>query len=131
VVVRLADKLQPPIERVHVALANQRATALLLENLSDEQRLQYTNHRHFDVIGGESGKRYRIWHRPSMNVEELDAFDQPKCIWCFRPVGLVICDVLLAQKVALELFETDAIRIANRFSVETYGAHRTLISIMQ
>jgi hypothetical protein len=112
--------LRPGIEPAHVALANQRATVLLLENLSDEQRRQYKTHQHFDVIGGESGTRYRIWHRPSMNVAELDGFGKPKWIWCFHPVGLVICDVLLAQKMALELFETEAIGIANRFSVEPY-----------
>ena len=55
-----------------------------------------------------------------MNVAELDGFGKPKWIWCFHPVGLVICDVLLAQKMALELFETEAIGIANRFSVEPY-----------
>ena len=64
--------MRPGIEPAHVALANQRATVLLLENLSDEQRRQYKIHQHFDVIGGESGTRYRIWHRPSMNVAELD-----------------------------------------------------------
>jgi hypothetical protein len=114
------NTLRPGIEPAHVALANQRATALLLENLSDQQRRQYRARRHFDVIGGESGKRYRIWHRPSMNVAELDGFGKPKWIWCFHPVGLVVCDVLLSQKMALELFETDAIRIANKFSVEPY-----------
>ena len=114
------NALRPRIEPAHVALANQRATALLLENLSDQQRRQYRAHRHFDVIGGESGKRYRIWHRPSMNVAELDGFGKPKWIWCFHPVGVVVCDVLLSQKMALELFETDAIRIANKFSVEPY-----------
>jgi hypothetical protein len=116
-----ADPGQPGDERARVALANRRATALLLENLSDQQRRQYSKYRHFDVIGGESGKRYRIWHRPSMNIQELDAFGQPRWIWCFLPVGLVIGDVLLAQKMALELFETDAIRIANRFSTQPLG----------
>jgi hypothetical protein len=115
-----AAALRPGIEPAHVALANQRATTLLLENLSDQQRRRYRAHRHFDVIGGESGKRYRIWHRPSMNVAELDGFGKPKWIWCFHPAGLVVCDVLLSQKMAIELFETDAIRIANKFSVEPY-----------
>jgi hypothetical protein len=115
-----AAALRSRVEPAHIALANQRATALLLENLSDQQRRQYRTHRHFDVIGGESGKRYRIWHRPSMNVAELDGFGKPKWIWCFHPVGVVVCDVLLSQKMALELFEPDAIRIANKFSVEPY-----------
>ena len=37
------------------------------------------------------------------------------CGWCFFPEGnLVTGDVMLAQKVALELFETDALKIANK-----------------
>jgi hypothetical protein len=97
--------------------ANERATDLLIENLTTRQRDQYRTHQNFDVIGGESGKRYRIWRRLHQNVEELDPSGRRTCIWCFQPsVALVLGDVLLAQKNALELFESDAIRIANRFS---------------
>src|SRR6202047_4017607 len=42
--------LRPGIEPAHVALANQRATVLLLENLSDEQRRMYKIDQHFFVI---------------------------------------------------------------------------------
>lgn len=96
--------------------ADERATALLLENLTEEQRRQYTAYRHFDVIGGESGGRYRISHRTAQNIEQLDAFGRRLCIWCVHPVGVATADVLLAQKTALELFEADAIRVANRHS---------------
>jgi hypothetical protein len=35
--------------------------------------------------------------------------------WCFSPHGnLVVGDILLAQKIALETMEHDALRIANR-----------------
>jgi hypothetical protein len=96
--------------------ANQRGIDLLLENLTARQREQYRARQHFDVIGGQSGKRYRIWRRPYPNVEELDAYGQRAYIWCFQPKGaLVLGDVLLAQKTALELFECDAIKIANRY----------------
>ena len=37
--------------------------------------------------------------------------------WCFHPAdALPLGDVLLAQKTALELFEYDALRIANSYS---------------
>ena len=81
------------------------------------QRDQYRTHQNFDVIGGQSGKRYRLWRRLYQNVEELDPSGRRACIWCFKPSGaLVLGDVLLAQKNALELFESDAINIANSYS---------------
>jgi hypothetical protein len=94
----------------------ERATTLLLENLTQAQLRQYASHHTFDVIGGQSGKRYRLWHRTMQNIEELDARGRRQCIWCFHPVGLDLADVLLAQKTALELFEYDALRIAQCYS---------------
>ena len=96
--------------------ARRRAAALLLKNLTQAQLRQYLRHRTFDVIGGQSGKRYRLWHRTMQNIEELDPRGRRRCIWCFHPIGLDLCDVLLAQKTALELFEYDALRIAQRYS---------------
>jgi hypothetical protein len=118
---RARRPMEPPPESVSTIRpqrsANERATDLLMENLTAGQRDQYRTHQNFDVVGGESGKRYRIWRRLHQNVEELDASGRPVCIWCFQPsVALVLGDVLLAQKNALELFESDAIKIANRFS---------------
>lgn len=96
--------------------AKERGLKLLRENLTAEQRDQYERHRYFDVMGGKSGKRYRIWHGHQMNIEQLDKNGKHVCGWCFVPQGrLVAGDVMLAQKVALELFEAEALRIANRF----------------
>ena len=51
-----------------------------------------------------------------MNIEQLDRNGRRVCGWCFFPQGsLVSGDVMLAQKAALELFEADALRIANRY----------------
>jgi len=101
----------PPSERVR-----RRAARLLLENLTEAQLAQYASDRTFDVIGGQSGRRYRIWHRTMQNIEEFDPQGRRRRIWCFHPVGLDLCDVLLAQKTALELFEYDALRIAQCYS---------------
>jgi hypothetical protein len=96
--------------------ARERGLRLLKENLTSEQRDQYEQHRYFDVTGGKTGRRYRIWHGHQMNIEQLDRSGKHVCGWCFMPQGrLVAGDVMLAQKVALELFETEALRIANRF----------------
>jgi hypothetical protein len=96
--------------------AQERGLQLLKENLTVTQRRQYEKHGYFDVTGGKTGKRYRIRHGRQMNIEQLDRNGRRVCGWCFFPQGsLVSGDVMLAQKAALELFEADALRIANRF----------------
>jgi hypothetical protein len=96
--------------------AQERGIRLLMENLSAAQRKQYEKYGYFDVNGGKTGKRYRIRHGRQMNIEQLDRNGRRVCGWCFFPQGsLVAGDIMLAQKAALELFEADALRIANRF----------------
>jgi hypothetical protein len=96
--------------------AQERGIRLLMENLTPAQRTQYEKYGYFDVAGGKTGKRYRIRHGRQMNIEQLDRNGRRVCGWCFFPQGsLVAGDIMLAQKAALELFEADALRIANRF----------------
>jgi hypothetical protein len=98
--------------------AERRGLALLGENLTPAQCAQYAEHRYFDVIGGDTGRRYRVHYGRQMNIDELDRDDKLRWRWCFVPAGnLVAGDVMLAQKVALELFESEALRVANRFPV--------------
>ncbi|MEN3349963.1 MAG: hypothetical protein V7632_3598 [Bradyrhizobium sp.] len=93
-----------------------RAMALLSAWLSPEQRAQFNKHNRFDVIGSESGKRYRICYGTSTNVYEIDGRDRVVLGWCFRPVGsLVAGDVMLAQKIALETDERSALLVARPF----------------
>ena len=94
-----------------------RGMRLLRENLSRAQREQYERCWHFDVIGGETGRRYRIKNGFQVNVEQLDNKGRPVRLLCFLPKGdLVVGDILLAQKLALELFESDTLKVANTFS---------------
>ncbi|MGO8954734.1 MAG: hypothetical protein ACLPWS_20755 [Rhodomicrobium sp.] len=94
---------------------------LLNENLTPAQRDQYERHGYFDVAGGETGRRYRIKNRVQMNVEQLDNKGRPLRLLCFTPEGdLVAGDMMLAQKLALELFEPDALKVANKFSPADY-----------
>jgi len=96
------------------ASAEQRATELLKQSLSPLQREQYEQHRFFDVIGGTTGNRYRIHRGYQMNVEQLDAGGKHVRSLCFLPRGcLPAADVMLTQKLALELFEGEALSIAN------------------
>ena len=94
------------------------ALQLLRENLSTDQCQQYDNHRYFDVIGGTSGKRYRVRHGRQMNVDELDNTGRLVRGLCFLPEGwLSTGDILLVQKFALELMEANALSGARPSSV--------------
>jgi hypothetical protein len=91
-----------------------RGARLLSDHLSREQRSEYERRGYFHVTGSDTGKRYRIQHGYQMNVEELDERCRRVRVLCFAPEGRVpLGDLLLAQKMALELFETDALRVAN------------------
>lgn len=94
--------------------ANARGLQLLTQNLSPAQRNQYETCGYFEVVGGATGKRYRIKTGYQMNVEELDKTGKRVRLLCFMPEGgLVVGDIMLAQKLALELFEADACAVAN------------------
>jgi hypothetical protein len=95
--------------------ATARSVRLLRSNLTPSQQDQYEHHHCFDVIGGESGNRYRIHHGDYLNVYELGPTGARLRRWCFLPVGnLPVGDVLLAQKLALEIFEGEARAIARK-----------------
>jgi hypothetical protein len=95
--------------------AESRSQRLLVDNLSDTQRAQFLGRGSFEVIGGDTGKRYRIKHDRQMNVEELDRNGRRTKLLCFTPKGGVpLGDMMLAQKIALELFESETLSVANR-----------------
>jgi hypothetical protein len=93
-----------------------RARRLLRDWLSPEQRRQFEAEGRFEVTGGRTGKRYRIFNGNCANVYELDAMGEPVMGLCFVPAGsLAMGDVMLAQKIALETCESEALAKANRF----------------
>src|SRR4051794_32761767 len=90
-----------------------RAIELLKQNLSPAQREQFEMRRYFDVVGGDTGRHYRIREGCQLNVEQLDKAGRRVRVLCFMPEGdLAVGDVLLAQKLALELFESETLKIA-------------------
>ncbi len=109
-----------------------RAETLLRTHLSQTQFAQLETCGCFEVIGGDSGHIFRISRTQVMNVEEFDSTGNSKYLWCFGPKGrLPLPDVLLAQKMALELFENEARAVANIYPSRYYGGHpraRTLAS---
>jgi hypothetical protein len=77
---------------------------------------QFDAKGHLDVIGAATGRKYRIQYGTSMNVYELDDAGRLKMGWCFVPQGcLVAGDVMLAQKIALETFESRVLLVAKRY----------------
>lgn len=103
--------VSPPID----TRAERKASALLKDWLSPEQRKNYDRENAFEVIGSKTGKRYRICHGGAYNVSELDAVTgQVADVLCFAPsLPTAVSDVMLAQKIALENDEEGVLRVAN------------------
>jgi hypothetical protein len=99
-----------------------RGLQLLREWLSPEQLAQFEREGYFDVIGCDTGRRYRIRRGTGMNVFEMDRTGRAVVGWCFVPsINLVAGDVMLAQKIALETDERSALAVANTFSPRAGG----------
>lgn len=96
--------------------AQERGMALLKDNLTPAQLHQYEAYKHFEVIGCDTGTRYRIRHGRQMNIDVLNKYGNRNHGICFLPTGnLVAGDCMIDQKIALETMESEALRIANRF----------------
>jgi hypothetical protein len=94
-----------------------RGLNLLREWLSPEQLAQFSAEGHFDVIGCNTGKKYRIHHGSSANIDELDDRGRPQVCYCVvTDLPVVAGDVMLAQKIALETSELATLAVANRFA---------------
>ena len=105
---------------------------LLTDNLSPAQRDQLEVFNYFDVVGGDTGTRYRIRFGNLMNVEGLNTRGKRMRLLCFVPEGrLPVGDTMLAQKIALELFETEAVQTANaRQDRHDFGAAAPRLAIL-
>jgi hypothetical protein len=102
-----------------------RGLTLLREWLSPEQKAKFDAAKCFDVVGCDSGRRYRIHHGTTGNIQEIDDAGRPVMGLCFIPSGaLVAGDVMLAQKIALETNERAALAIANRFPIPLSSGER-------
>jgi hypothetical protein len=99
----------------HRSMASKRGLELLKANLTATQLNDFLTYRCFDVVGGSTGRPYRIRLAGAMNVGELDQSGRCMGRLCFFPEGrLVDGDVMLAQKIALETFESEALAVANK-----------------
>jgi len=81
--------------------SEERGQDLLHQWLSPEQAEQYDKCQRFEVVGCDTGTRYRILRGKIMNIVELASDGRVTRRWCFAPEGaLVTGDVMLAQKIA-------------------------------
>lgn len=103
-----------------------RSLRLLREWLSSAQRTQLAEKGYFEVVGGETSKRYRIHAGTATNVCEVDERGRAKLGLCFLPLGeLPIGDVMLSQKIALESCESCALAVARRFVPNGFAFRRS------
>jgi hypothetical protein len=102
--------------------AEEKGFALLRAWLTPEQITQWDARKEFEVIGCDTGTRYRIRQGTAMNVHQLDCRGRAVARWCFMPEGGVVTgDVLLAQKIALEKMEMEVLALANRLPALAAG----------
>jgi hypothetical protein len=103
-----------------------RSLRLLRQWLSPAQREQFARKGYFEVVGSDSGKRYRIHVGASVNVCEIDERGRQREGVCFMPIGaLPIGDVMLAQKIALETREGEVRAVARRFTPNGFHFRQT------
>ena len=99
---------------------------LLRQWLSPAQRAQFAEKGYFEVVGGDTGRQYRIHAGAGMNVCEVDKKGRPTLGLCFMPVGeLPIGDIMLSQKIALENWESGALAVARRFIPNRFSFRRS------
>jgi hypothetical protein len=99
--------------------AEARGRKLLLENMTEEQRFQYLATGSFPVKGCNSGQSYIIYHGTHMNIMR-----GTHCV-CLVPTDrglpMVAGDILLTQKLGLELEENAVMKEANLFYHISHG----------
>ncbi|HJV50729.1 MULTISPECIES: hypothetical protein [Oxalobacteraceae] len=88
--------------------ANRRSLTLLLKQLNPEQRREFRHYKHFHVIGGSTGERYRIRVDLIGNIDVLRYDGKVKYRLCVRPAGEIpVYDVMAAQLLHLQDAETE------------------------
>ena len=96
--------------------AEGKAKTLLRSWLAPAQRDQFDAYGWFEVVGGTTGKLYRVTYGTCANVFEVANDGILVAGLCFVPAApLAEGDVMLAQKIALETAEAQALSVAQTF----------------
>jgi hypothetical protein len=95
-------------------LAAQRAKALLLEHLTEEQRREYEEQQYFHVLG-QGGRMYRIKHGSAGNVYRIGLDGNVEAKFCIHAVDSVPHeDNMLSQMLLLMYDEERFLTVANK-----------------
>lgn len=102
--------------------AVKRARGLLESWLTPDQLAQLKELGYFEVVGSDTGKKYRINNAVNYNIDELEEIDgevlRVTCRYCVIPdISVPIWDRMLAQKMWLEKDEEATLAIANAIPV--------------
>lgn len=88
--------------------ANRKSLTLLLKQLSPEQRQEFRRCKHFHVVGGSTGERYRIRVDLIGNIDVLRPDGRVKYRLCVRPAGEIpVYDVMAGQLLHLQDPDTE------------------------
>lgn len=93
--------------------SRQKATDLLLNWLSEEQKQSYLENKTFIVIGGETGTKYRIRSESQINIDVLTGKLQGKRLCIVSQTYTPVEDQLLAQKLLIENNEDYFLEVAD------------------
>lgn len=104
-----------------------KALALLLRLLREDQLAEFCEHKHFHVVGGHTGTRYRI---RKGRIGNVDVYNNGVIIHrlCAHPnIGCPDIDVMIAQKLHLESPEDELpfVQKANVHPLPRFGATET------
>lgn len=94
--------------------AQEKAKQLLIENLNNSQRLQYTKFGYFYVTG-QSGKRYQITKGKNINIYVLENKRIVTRLCAHPRIDCPIEDTMLIQKIMLESNEKHFLSIAKEW----------------
>jgi hypothetical protein len=97
---------------------HEKSIELLRSWLDGGQLVEYNEHKHFTVIGSDTGTLYRLIETRSYNILELDSTHQPTGQkFCVVPgTSVAMGDQLLAQKIWIETDERATLKIANKIA---------------
>jgi hypothetical protein len=111
-----ANQLFDRLGALFMSESQTRSLKLLREWLSPDQLTQFEAWRYFDVVGSDTGKLYRIHYGSPMNIDELDDRGRPSANFCLEAqITVSPFDLMLAQKIALEADETNALSVARKY----------------
>lgn len=93
--------------------AHRRSMKLLHSWLTPRQLASFRRREYFEVTGGSSGVKYRLYPRYSFGIKVLEGKRAGQSLCVIPRDAPALGDILLAQKIGLETNEEETLRLAN------------------